>query len=255
MNHTDICNFTLPHYRWILEKALDLGFNIFRLKDLNQLTRGKRRLFLRHDIDFSVRHASRMAALEKSMGVFSSYFVFLHSPTYSIGDLETFELLREIQNMGHEIALHYDAECYEKAGIEFLDGIEMESEFLGRLFGQRICSASQHRPGTQGYRPVTKVGLVNAYDKSLMQDVAYISDSRRLWRAGCVHEHLEKTMQMQLLIHPEWWEDEIETTRRESIEGIVKERNDWITDRTDEYLLSMEKKQVADASVPRVMPG
>ena len=146
MSSIDICEFTLPHYRRILEKVLALGFEVLCLEDTKQLEKGRRQLILRHDLDFSVRHAVRMAALEKALGVRASYCVFLHSPTYNIGDVETLELLFKIREMGHEIALHYEAECFEKAGIEFLEGVDVEAKFLGKLFGRKIRSVSQHRP-------------------------------------------------------------------------------------------------------------
>ena len=70
----------------------------------------------------------------------------------------------------------------------------------------------------------------------------------RMWRAGCVHEQLEKTRQMQLLVHPEWWEEEREITRRESVERFVTERNNWIRYRMDKYLLSMEQASTGGTS-------
>jgi peptidoglycan/xylan/chitin deacetylase (PgdA/CDA1 family) len=69
----------------------------------NQPTKGKV-VYLRHDIDGKLMNAWRMAYLEAELGIKSTYFALNHSNYWESPD--TFKLLREIQEMGHEIAWH-----------------------------------------------------------------------------------------------------------------------------------------------------
>jgi hypothetical protein len=59
---------------------------------------------LRHDIDRNIDHAVSMAVLEAEHGISSTYFV-LHSAEYY---LLSFDKIRLIQSLGHEIGIHND---------------------------------------------------------------------------------------------------------------------------------------------------
>jgi hypothetical protein len=237
---TPSCAFTQRHYRQILEQAQNLSFELFPLRETHRLVPGKKQIVLRHDIDFSVEDARRMATVEKEMGVTATYCVLLHAPTYHVGDRGPYRDLCAILNMGHELALHYDIHFFEEARIPPVEGIEREAAFLGGLFGTPIVSLSQHKPGTDGFFTGVGSRFIDAYSPRLMKEIRYISDSKRTWRAGCVHEHLETTPTMQLLVHPEWWEEGEEQNRRGTISRVVRLCQDNITRLMEEYAVSME---------------
>ncbi len=235
------CEFTLKHYRQILERAKDSSYEFLRLMDVGRLAPGKRQIVLRHDIDFSAEDAMRMAALEREVGgLFSTYCVLLHAPTYHVGEVETYRFLKEIMKMGHEIALHYDLSFFEGAGISPLEGIGREALFLGELLGTKIVSVAQHKPGTYGRFAGVGNRFIDAYSPMLIEDIRYLSDSRRTWRSGCVCEHLKSAPAMQVLIHPEWWEARDGRSRRGTIERLVKTRQNCLATFMEEYAMSME---------------
>lgn len=235
-----ICEFTLKHYRWLLEQALASSFTVLPLGESQELAPGKKQLILRHDIDFSVEDAYRMALLEHQMGVRATYCVLLHSPTYNIGERASYEGIRGIHALGHEIALHYDMGFFKAAGITPLRGINIEVAFLSELLGQEIRSVSQHRPATDGIFAGAASRYTDAYDPKLCKQILYVSDSRQTWRAGCLHEHLAKAEKMQVLIHPEWWEAEETQTRRETINRFIRERQNQIATALEEYAKRVE---------------
>ena len=77
-------------------------------------TRSARVLLLRHDIDHCPVEAHRMAEVESKLGVCSSYYVLTTDQGAKWWDnqqkrREGLELLRQMQSLGHEIGLHYDA--------------------------------------------------------------------------------------------------------------------------------------------------
>ena len=230
------CEFTLAHYRAIIEDALADSFRILPLRDADTVAPGEKQIFLRHDIDFSVDSALRMATLEHELGVASTYCVLLHSPTYNIGEAETIRAIREIHRLGHEIALHFDLRFFEELGVSPPEGIRREAEQLGFLIGASVKSVAQHLPATHGQFGGVGDEFVDAYAPRLTKDIKYISDSRGRWRAGCAHEHLRSTKTMQLLVHPEWWSVESHLSQRDKISRIVESRQKEIAESMEEYL-------------------
>lgn len=248
MTTLDECGFTLRHWRQILEQALGLGFQILPLREAGRLevpAAGRRQMILRHDIDYSLEAALRMATLEQELGVTATYGVLLHSPTYNMGEGEALATVRAIAGLGHEIALHYDLAYFEAAGIAPREGIELEAQWLGRMAGGEIRSVAQHRPGTQGRRAGVREmfggRLVDAYDEALTRRILYLSDSRRQWREGCVHEHLARATQLQLLVHPLWWDAVPGTTRRDVVRAVGASRTRAIEEALERYLCEMDR--------------
>src|SRR5205823_13518388 len=70
-----------------------------------------RSVYLRHDIDLHLPGVERMAEVEAVLGARSTYFVLLtqhYNPPYP----EHLAILRQIRDLGHEIARHYDLTRY-----------------------------------------------------------------------------------------------------------------------------------------------
>lgn len=77
-------------------------------------TQSARVLLLRHDIDHCPIEAHRMAETEAKLGICSSFYVLTTDQGAKWWDdkqarKEGLSLLRDIQSMGHEVGLHYDA--------------------------------------------------------------------------------------------------------------------------------------------------
>lgn len=61
-------------------------------------------LVLKHDVETKVQNAYRMARIEQAHGHRGSYYVH----AYLLRDEKNLAMLREMQNMGHEISYHHD---------------------------------------------------------------------------------------------------------------------------------------------------
>ncbi|MEI6188702.1 MAG: hypothetical protein WCP46_09505 [Alphaproteobacteria bacterium] len=67
---------------------------------------------LRHDIDYCLNTALKMASVEKDSNIFSSYFFLVDSDYYNVLSERSAAIISEISQMGHEIALHFNIAGY-----------------------------------------------------------------------------------------------------------------------------------------------
>ncbi len=75
--------------------------------------RGKKSVILRHDVDYDPEVARNMAIVEKESGVKSTFFALTSDTSLHLWRNEEnrkrmIGLYQEIQEMGHEVGLHYD---------------------------------------------------------------------------------------------------------------------------------------------------
>ena len=82
---------------------------INRFKDLNDNSEG---FILRHDIDFDLVLAEKMATIEYENDIHSTYFILVGCETYNILSSANREILFNILKLGHEIGLHFDPTFY-----------------------------------------------------------------------------------------------------------------------------------------------
>lgn len=237
---TGACEFTLRHYEEILTAARASGYGILPMRDFAARDVPAAALVLRHDIDFSVADALRMAELEAGLGIRATYAVLLHSPTYSVGEEPTLRSVQAIARLGHEIALHYDARFFEGAGLALEDGVAGEVALLSALVGSEVTTVVQHRPAAHGRRPLAQSPYLDAYGPALLDRAEYLSDSRRTWRRGCVHGWLGSGRPLYVLVHPEWWEAGKARPRNDTIERLVRARHAEIADLMSEYGKEMD---------------
>jgi hypothetical protein len=193
-------------------------------------------VILRHDIDFSPDAALRMAELEADMGIKATYFLLFSSPYYNLLGSEYIRFPKRLNELGHEVALHYDVAVLEALESEDPHAIvSQQSGILSRLAGSEIISIAMHNPSSSGVDPIRETGFINAYDHKYTKDISYFSDSCGAWRDEFV-EHLENDnfpMQMQLLIHPIFWGN----TYRSRWERLDR----FTTSRIDTFLMSAKK--------------
>ena len=181
------CAFSVKHYIDTLLRARDEGYIIKRVKDYNE--QDEKVILLRHDIDFNLRYAYEMAAIEKTYNIQSSYYVYLHADTYNALAPNFMKMIKAIQDMDHEVGLHYDSRYMMFHEFETIDS----------LIGHPVKTISQHWPGgteKQNYNCV-----VDPRDLP----IKYISDSGKHWREGCFCEWVGKEDKLHVLVHPIWW--------------------------------------------------
>lgn len=102
--------FTYEAYRGLLVMLREHGY---ALRDYHNYADAPRCAILRHDIDYSLGQAVRLAELEAGEGIRSTWFVLLRTDFYNAASKVGQEALQHIRSLGHEIGLHFDEASYD----------------------------------------------------------------------------------------------------------------------------------------------
>ena len=201
-------DFTVSHYRELLRLA-KTGWD-FALYDA--IPWGGRFILWRHDLDYSLNRALRLAAIEREEAVRATYFINPHSEFYNLAEPAQFSLIKQILALGHHIGLHFDGAFHDVADEAALDLlVAKEAAYLSELFGVSPVAFSFHNPvashlncGADYYG-----GLLNCYSRRLKSEVVYCSDSNGYWRFRRLHDVLTEATDpcLQVLTHPGWWQE------------------------------------------------
>ena len=240
-------NFSYNDYRALIALLREEGYAFSSY--VNYPGTG-RCVILRHDIDYSLEQAVKLARLEKELGVRSTYFVLLSSDFYNPASSSSYRDLHEILDLGHDIGLHFDetAYDYDRFGMEYY--IRKEARILSDLIDVNISSFSLHRPNRFTLETQIRIpGLINSYGEEFFNGFKYLSDSRRRWREP-VEEIIRKGEfeKLHILTHAFWYheqEKDLTGTVMEFIRSASRERQltlaDNITD-LDKILAEAEER-------------
>jgi hypothetical protein len=198
----------------MLKQALRQGYKITNFRDYPKVKNQPKIILLRHDIDYSPQRAFVMAKIEKDLGIKSTYFVRVHGEYYHPFDRQSYLIIKQIIEFGHEIGLHSEARSLARAfKIPVSQLFCMEKEILERVFDLKVISAAEHADlgRSQNYWQKhlftlidKKKGGIKFFPQQFSQ-FKYLSDSLGRWREGCLCQHLEKYAKIQVLAHPDWW--------------------------------------------------
>jgi hypothetical protein len=238
--------FSHQLYAEILQRAKSLGYQFPTVSELKTGAHSLPKfLLLRHDIDVSPRYALRMAELEHDMGVRSSYYVLLHSLYYNPAANPHWDALRTIVSMGFEVGLHYETDFFENRGMDPLQGILHDVLALENILQIKVLSISQHRPASSTLLEKLNEHYVDAYNRDLMENVRYISDSGHKWRGKSLMDTLGKEDRIHALVHPVTWMfgeldmtgtylragDEITAEIHRSLQDFISSTNRYLVER------------------------
>ena len=204
--------FTYQEYTGLIDLLRANGFTFERFA--NSPT-GRRKVYLRHDIDMSIDDALSLASLERDLDVNSTYYVMLDTELYNVLTPGAAAKLRDIAGRGHDIGLHYvqQNENYDAQGYDanLITDISKQCELLSSILELDITSFSFHRPAPEILRKnIVVAGYSNAYVDPYFIPGAYISDSNHHWRCGDPYAFINefKGENLQVLTHPFWWNPE-----------------------------------------------
>ena len=191
--------FTLKKYESVLNNLASKDFYF----SIDWSESDSSTIFLRHDIDFSVSEAFKIAVLEASLKIQSTFFFMASSNMYNLMSKANRDLVNEIREMGHKISLHFDPTAYSN-----LDPFVDEKDCFERAFGAEVDIVSIHRPGIflqNNNRDL--FGVRHTYQDHYFNDMAYISDSGGKGVDEKIEDYLSQTNLpgLQLLLHPIWW--------------------------------------------------
>lgn len=166
----------------------------------------------RHDVDVSLHRACKLAHLEASEDIQSTYFLLPHSPYYNLFEKEAYNLVKEMMELGHEIGLHFDAGFYSThlSLSQLEDKLRFEKLLIENLFKTTVRVFSFHDPDTTNALTFTEDilgGMINTYGKFFKTNYTYCSDSNGYWRFKRLEDVLESSAStnLHILTHPEWW--------------------------------------------------
>ena len=200
-------DFTEKHYREILDKASSVAPFI----GYDEIDSNQKFILWRHDCDFSLNRALKLAEIENEHKVKSTFFLNPHCEGYNIYEKSQYDIIKAIINLGHNIGLHFDASFYDVLTEHDLEQkISAEAKLLNELLSIDIKVFSFHNPTVKGlsWTKPTYGGLINCYASFFHNEVAYCSDSNGYWRHNRLYDFLETTQcdKIQILTHAEWWQ-------------------------------------------------
>jgi len=174
-----------------------------------------RHVIWRHDVDFSMHRAARLAEIEAAEGIVATYFVNPRCMFYNLLEPEIAALVHRIRDLGHEIGLHFDADAYDVrqwTNETLLPALKRERAFVELLLDEPVRVVSWHNPDQSNLLDFDAGeigGLINSYSARLRRDYVYCSDSNGYWR----FEPMSRVIaaghpSLHLLTHPAWWTPE-----------------------------------------------
>ena len=226
--------FSYDEYRQIINTVR----NYSRIVDYRYVLNNNPQKFciLRHDVEFSVDRAYKLAKLEYNLDLQSSYFFQITNNNYNILSELNLNKIRKIKDLGHNIGVHTfvgQENSYEK----IVDIVSRDIETLSNHTEVNIDRFSFHRPNLN--KEVLKLnieidGIVNAYSKDfftyfngkeIVPEVKYISDSQHRWNYGNPMDiENKKWDKLQLLLHEYSWTEE-GFDNVENFNSLIRERN------------------------------
>jgi len=160
-------------------------------------------VIMRHDVEFSVPAAVRLAEIDAAEGVRSTFFL-LQTSDYNPFEEEEAHGIRRILDLGHDIGLHYDAALLERLDVDVDRVLKAQIALFEAFFDTTVFAMSSHMPMRSG-RTFAVPGVIDVYDPRFMVDIKYLSDSTQQWREGVVTASLSRHARIHLLTHEYIW--------------------------------------------------
>lgn len=241
--------FTIDHYYTLVKLAIDRGFKFLTyVDDLHKTDR--KEILWRHDVEFSPEIALQMAKIEHKLGVKATYFFQVHSEFYNVFEPYHTHILKEIQSLGHEIGLHFDAHYYNIQNQEALDKyITLDKEYFENVFNiiLRVFSFHNTNQFILNCEDFMYGGLINVYSKYFKNNYNYCSDSTGYWRYEILDEVLmdDSIQYLQVLTHDAMWSNSVMAPRKR-VRWSIEHEAERVKARYDELLEIFGAKNIDD---------
>ncbi len=242
-------DFTENEYR----KILKLAKQSWEFIPFAEYRRSGRLCLWRHDLDFSVHRAYRLAQIEAEEGLRATYFILLHSPFYNALENEVLRLISGIRDLGHDLGLHFDPTSYTDlfhSADLFAEKLAFEQGILSSVFGVEIRAFSLHNPTVGDWLVRAEqedeiAGMVNAYGPYTRHNYGYCSDSNGYWRFRRLRDVLTAATdeRLHVLLHDGWWTPEA-MSPRQRISRAIEGRAAWQLRIYDQMLAETGRENV-----------
>lgn len=215
LNRDSGAGFTYTDYGHLLTALDEAGYLFARFPQAERLLAQDRPfVLLRHDVDFDLAAAARMAHVEAKMGVVSTYFFMVRTEFYNLFSQAGTEHVRAILDDGHDIGLHFDCAAYPPGmeTSELAQASALECGLLESWFGRHVETISIHRPQPHVLTgdPALTAPRPHTYMDLYTKRLHYVADSRGGWHYGTplAQPAFAQRRPMQILVHPIWWGEE-----------------------------------------------
>lgn len=246
MDQIKLREMNLQSYDYLLLSLQNAGYYFLKFTDKLEDQGHDSIVYLRHDVDFSLQSAAKIAELESNRNVTATYFFHLRSPLYNLLSTYASKILSFINRLGHDIALHFDLEMYEDNPIEgLLHELEVFSSFYP-FINTKIVSF--HRPGKFAIQLTLYLlpnNIKHTYEKEYFSRVLYLSDSTGQWRYGhpLTSESFHQRKAMHILTHPMWWTEPGDSPL-EKMESYILKSSNLMVDFLEETSVSFSLKDL-----------
>lgn len=216
--------FSWAGYRNLIQTFVDQGYTI---QPIAAFDPGEAHLLLRHDIDFSMEAAVDIARVEADSGWRAHYYVLLQTEFYNLCGPEDWNRLRALRDLGHDVGLHFDASRYPQDVEALEEAVALECGILERMLDREVTNISFHRPAPSLLGLDRKLaGRDHLYRPRYFSDIAYVADSRGLFRYGHPFDHdaFAEKRAMQLLTHPIWWQEDEAADKMSILDAFLSDR-------------------------------
>jgi hypothetical protein len=201
--------YSLDAYRSIMQLALSSGYRIapFSLPP----SKTEKRIYLRHDVDYSLEMALRLAEVNAELGIQGTFCVLLRSQIYNLLSDRSLSVLQKMTALGQSLGLHASVPpaLPDDGAVESRIRADFECVQYNYPLVDAVCSWHNPTPEVlERHLASPKIGgLVNAYSASFVREMPYYSDSN-------MRHSVEDLMRlvgegeparMQLLLHPLNW--------------------------------------------------
>ena len=239
-------DFTLENYKRLLQLAKE-KYSFVSFYEMETITHDKR-IVWRHDVEFSIAIAVKMAEIEHSLGIQSTYFFQVHCDFYNLLERNTSHAVNYIKSLGHEIALHFDVHYW---GIENETDLEKYMAVDKKIFqdyfdlSPKIFSFHNTNSFVLSCNKENYAGMLNVYCNRIKNDYGYCADSTGYWRYEILEDRLKeaKDTVLQVLVHDGMWQDEVLPPRRR-VYKVIDDHAIFMKQSYDETLVKFEAKNV-----------
>jgi len=163
-------------------------------------------LLLRHDVDYDLGLAARLAEINQAHGVSATFFILVGSMLYNPFNPPNLAAIETIIKRGQHIGLHY----HHKTGTLDTGRLERELSLLKFLIptAQRVVAWHNPVAGLENLNVAAEaLGVTCAYAPCFFSKDRYISDSNRRHDTTDILAFASesKAPTVQVLIHPLIW--------------------------------------------------
>lgn len=201
--------YSVATYNRLLTLALSEGWRFVNYNQYDPQTGGQ--ALLRHDVDFSVECALKLARQNAAAGVRGTFFVLLRSDVYNLLAPRNLAWARSLADHGQAVGLHYAADGPVPDNLaEVSSAVTRDYELLSDLLPGTVPVFAWHNPGPEWLKKCATLevsGLINAYAPRYIRDACYRSDSNCRNTPVDFERVLRDRSQpgLHLLFHPVNW--------------------------------------------------